>query len=74
MNDHIMQIAQLIGKPDLAPNAWVRKLVTLCDAAPITPFPNVKYVLECELNLKIEDMFEQFQEEPIGSASIAQVY
>jgi aarF domain-containing kinase len=68
-----MQVAQLIGKPDLAPDAWVRKLVTLCDAAPATPFPTVKYVLEQEFNLKIEDLFENFHEDPIGSASVAQV-
>ncbi|KAI3501992.1 hypothetical protein L1887_30022 [Cichorium endivia] len=36
-------VAQVVGKPDLAPAAWVRKLVTLCDEAPITPsncYPN----------------------------------
>ncbi|KAM7526007.1 hypothetical protein LguiA_015909 [Lonicera macranthoides] len=32
-----MWVAQVIGKPDLAPAAWVRRLVTLCDQAAATP-------------------------------------
>ncbi|KAH7295242.1 hypothetical protein KP509_27G039200 [Ceratopteris richardii] len=70
-----LKVAQLIGKPDLAPDAWVRKLVTLCDAAPATPFSVVKCVLERELGLEsIEDLFEEFHIFPIGSASVAQVH
>ncbi|KAI5081154.1 hypothetical protein GOP47_0004337 [Adiantum capillus-veneris] len=69
-----LKIAQLVGKPDLAPQAWVRKLVTLCDSAPATPFPVVKCVLEHELGSTMEDLFEEFQSNPIGSASVAQVH
>eukprot|EP00250_Pteridium_aquilinum_P004612 c14821_g1_i2 orf=544-2046(+) len=69
-----LKVAQLIGKPDLAPDAWVRKLVKLCDAAPSTPFSTVKCVLERELGMAIEDLFEEFGEIPIGSASVAQVH
>lgn len=67
------QIAQIVGKPDLAPAAWVGRLVTLCDHAPATPFHTVKHVLENELGLSIDDVFERFDLEPLGSASIAQV-
>uniref|UniRef100_A0A6N2K4E0 ABC1 atypical kinase-like domain-containing protein n=1 Tax=Salix viminalis TaxID=40686 RepID=A0A6N2K4E0_SALVM len=69
-----LKIAQIIGKPDLAPEAWVRRLVTLCDRAPATPFDTVKLVLEKELGRSIEDIFERFDMEPLGSASIAQVH
>lgn len=69
-----LKIAQIIGKPDLAPEAWVRRLVTLCDRAPATPFNTVKLVLEKELGRSIEDIFERFDMEPLGSASIAQVH
>lgn len=62
-----------MGKPDLAPAAWVRRLVTLCDQAPATPFEAVQYVLEKEFGCEISDIFERFDENPIGSASIAQV-
>lgn len=69
-----LKVAQLIGKPDLAPKAWVKKLVTLCDAAPATPVSIVKSVLEHELGLQIEDLFEDFHAIPVGSASVAQVH
>ncbi|KAH1248879.1 putative aarF domain-containing protein kinase, chloroplastic [Glycine max] len=69
-----LKIAQIIGKPDLAPAAWVKRLVTLCDRAPPTPFDVVKLVLENELGQGIDDVFERFDVEPLGSASIAQVH
>ena len=68
-----MQIAQIVGKPDLAPAAWVKRLVTLCDRAPPTPFDVMKLVLESELGQGIDNVFERFDVEPLGSASIAQV-
>lgn len=69
-----LKVAQLVGKPDLAPKAWVKKLVTLCDSAPATPFPIVKCVLEHEFGLTVEELFEEFHSSPIGSASVAQVH
>lgn len=81
--DHIMicdpksvnfeQAAQILGKPDLAPMAWVKRLVTLCDQAPSTPFDVVRNVVEKQLGKNFDDMFEFFDVEPVGSASIAQV-
>jgi hypothetical protein len=67
------QVAQVVGKPDLAPAAWVRRLVTLCDRAPATPFDEIRLVLEKDLGRGVGEMFERFDVEPIGSASIAQV-
>ena len=57
----------------MAPAAWVRRLVTLCDHSPATPFQTVKLMLERELGQGIDDVFERFDMEPLGSASIAQV-
>uniref|UniRef100_B9I3D2 ABC1 atypical kinase-like domain-containing protein n=1 Tax=Populus trichocarpa TaxID=3694 RepID=B9I3D2_POPTR len=68
-----LKVAQIIGKPDLAPAAWVRRLVTLYDRAPATPFNDVKLVLETEFGRSIEDIFERFDVESLGSALIAQV-
>ncbi|KAA3454388.1 putative aarF domain-containing protein kinase 1-like isoform X1 [Gossypium australe] len=68
-----LKVAQIIGKPDLAPAAWVKKLVTLCDQAPATPFDCVQRVLEKELGQRSE-IFEKFDVNPLGSASIAQVH
>lgn len=67
------QAAQILGKPDLAPAAWVRRLVTLCDRAPATPVEMVQLVLEEELGRNIAEIFERFDVDPVGSASIAQV-
>lgn len=58
----------------MAPAAWVRRLITLCDQAPATSFHTVKLVLETELGQCIDEVFDRFDVEPLGSASIAQVY
>lgn len=62
-----------MGKPDLAPAAWVRRLVTLCDRAPATPFEVVQQILEEDLGQSFSMIFENFDDVPLGSASIAQV-
>ncbi|GFP87717.1 uncharacterized aarf domain-containing protein kinase 1 [Phtheirospermum japonicum] len=69
-----LKVAQIIGKPDLAPAAWVRRLVTLCDQAPATPYNVIKIVLEKELGQSVEEIFERFDADPLGSASIAQSF
>lgn len=47
--------------------------MTLCDQAPATPYDVVQRVLEKELGKSIGEMFNMFDEHPLGSASIAQV-
>ncbi|XP_057817178.1 uncharacterized protein LOC131030391 isoform X2 [Cryptomeria japonica] len=69
-----LKAAQILGKPDLAPDAWVKKLVTLCDGAPPTPFEAMQHVLEEELGKKPNEVFEMFERIPLGSASVAQVH
>ncbi|THG17057.1 hypothetical protein TEA_013201 [Camellia sinensis var. sinensis] len=68
-----LKVAQIIGKPDLAPAAWVRRLVTLCDQSPATPYDVIRVVLEKELGQSVDGLFERFEVNPLGSASIAQV-
>ncbi|TYH09023.1 hypothetical protein ES288_A07G062900v1 [Gossypium darwinii] len=65
---------KIIGKPDLAPAAWVKRLVTLCDQAPATPFDAVQLVLEEEFGRSISEIFENFDVNPLGSASITQIH
>lgn len=51
----------------------MKRLVTLCDHAPATPFDAVQLMLETELGRSVGEVFERFDVDPIGSASIAQV-
>ncbi|KAI5664962.1 hypothetical protein M9H77_24285 [Catharanthus roseus] len=69
-----LKVAQIVGKPDLAPAAWVKRLVTLCDQAPATPYNVVRVELERELGKTVDELFERFDVNPLGSASIAQVH
>ncbi|WOK94515.1 hypothetical protein Cni_G03219 [Canna indica] len=69
-----LKAAQILGKPDLAPAAWVRRLVTLCDKAPATSISVVQKIIEEEMGQSFGEIFERFDAEPIGSASIAQVH
>ncbi|CAL5374231.1 unnamed protein product [Camellia sinensis] len=65
-----LKVAQIIGKPDLAPAAWVRRLVTLCDQSPATPYDVIRVVLEKELGQSVDGLFKRFEVNPLGSASI----
>jgi predicted unusual protein kinase regulating ubiquinone biosynthesis (AarF/ABC1/UbiB family) len=51
-----------------------RELAKLRDAAPTVSFKQMRRVIEDDLEERIEDVFEDFQEEPIAAASIGQVY
>jgi predicted unusual protein kinase regulating ubiquinone biosynthesis (AarF/ABC1/UbiB family) len=51
-----------------------RKLGQLRDAAPKVRFEDMRKVIEADLEEPLEDVFEDFEEEPIAAASIGQVY
>jgi predicted unusual protein kinase regulating ubiquinone biosynthesis (AarF/ABC1/UbiB family) len=51
-----------------------RKLSALRDAAPKVSFKDMRKVIEQELEGKLPEFFEDFEEEPIAAASIGQVY
>ena len=42
--------------------------------APTTSFPDVKLIIEEETGKKMEDLFLEFEERPIASASLGQVH
>jgi predicted unusual protein kinase regulating ubiquinone biosynthesis (AarF/ABC1/UbiB family) len=50
------------------------KLAALRDAAPTVTFKDMRKVIEQELDEPVEEVFEEFVEEPIAAASIGQVY
>lgn len=41
---------------------------------PISPFEEVKAILEEETGKRLEEMFSEFEEKPLASASMAQVH
>ena len=51
-----------------------RKLAALRDKAPAVPFRDMRKVIEEELDEPLDELFSEFDEEAIGSASIGQVY
>jgi predicted unusual protein kinase regulating ubiquinone biosynthesis (AarF/ABC1/UbiB family) len=51
-----------------------QELAKLRDAAPTVSFKQMRRVIEDDLEERISDVFEDFDEEPIAAASIGQVY
>ena len=51
-----------------------RELAKLRDAAPTVTFPQMRKVIEEELEEPVGEIFESFDEEPLAAASIGQVY
>ena len=51
-----------------------RELSKLRDAAPTVSFKQMRRVIEDDLDESLEDVFGEFDEEPIAAASIGQVY
>jgi predicted unusual protein kinase regulating ubiquinone biosynthesis (AarF/ABC1/UbiB family) len=59
---------------DLLPREVTDALASLRDAVPPLPFPAVRGAVERELGGPIETHFAEFEEAPLGAASIAQVH
>lgn len=61
-------------RPDLLPYSLIQELRKLReDVAPV-PFSEIRTVLERSLERRLEEVFSQFEEEPLASASMAQVH
>ncbi|MEJ5222634.1 MAG: AarF/ABC1/UbiB kinase family protein, partial [Tepidiforma sp.] len=66
---------QFIGtRTDLLPEAYTRSLSRLQDAVPPHPFGVVRATIEEQFGAALEDLFARFDEEPLASASLAQVH
>ena len=70
-----VKFGQLLStRPDVVPPDIIGELRTLQDEARPEPFATVRTVVEQDLGLTLEQAFEFFDPEPIGSASVGQVH
>ncbi|CAJ1344095.1 unnamed protein product [Effrenium voratum] len=58
----------------ILPDEYKEELKTLHDQAATFDFPQVRRVVEAELGRPLEEVFSDFEEQPVASASIAQVH
>jgi ubiquinone biosynthesis protein len=61
-------------RPDILPEDVLKEFETLQDRVPPMPFSEVQEILQSELTRPLDEVFESFDEVPLGSASIAQVH
>jgi ubiquinone biosynthesis protein len=64
----------LATRPDLVGEEAARNLLTLQDSLPPQGFERIREVIEGSFGAPLNTLFAAFDEEPVGSASIAQVY
>lgn len=70
-----IKLGQLLAtRPDLVGNEIADDLKLFRDNTPVTPFDEIKKVIEGELGKPLDEVYSEFNEEPLGSASIGQVY
>ncbi len=61
-------------RPDLIPKAYIKELEKLQDNVPPFPYAIAKEQIKKELNKNINEVFAEFEKNPIASASISQVH
>lgn len=70
-----IKLGQVLSiRPDIIPQSIIRELIKLQDKVKPVEFEIIKQILETEYSRPLEDIFKEIEPEPIGSASISQVY
>ncbi|VEU20219.1 DEKNAAC100978 [Brettanomyces naardenensis] len=70
-----IKIGQHLGAMTyLLPFEWTNTMVPLQDECPESSFEDVKAMFEKDTGVKLTDYFSEFDENPIGTASLAQVH
>ncbi len=70
-----IKMGQILStRPDLLPDEYIEALSKLQDKAPPVSYKIVSTVIKDQLGETPEELFDEFQTEPMASASIAQVH
>ncbi|NPU94620.1 MAG: AarF/ABC1/UbiB kinase family protein [Gammaproteobacteria bacterium] len=70
-----LKVGQLLSaRADVLPKAWVDELAVLQDQARVESFSAIRHQVETELGDTLENLFLEFNPEPIAAASIGQVH
>jgi predicted unusual protein kinase regulating ubiquinone biosynthesis (AarF/ABC1/UbiB family) len=70
-----IKLGQVLStRPDLLPRPYIDELEHLQDDVPPMPFEQVEKTIEEELHARISKLFESFEPESLGSASLGQVH
>jgi ubiquinone biosynthesis protein len=70
-----IKLGQILStRPDLVPVEFIHELSKLQDEVPSFEFHAARRIVESELRMPLESIFESFHETPLASASIGQVH
>ena len=70
-----IKLGQVLStRPDLIPETYVHELEKLQDDVPAISTAEVREVIESELGARMSKLFDAFEEEPLGTASLGQVH
>ena len=70
-----IKLGQMISvRPDIFPAEWVFELGALQDSVAPLPAEEIRAIIHREFGHDADELFESFSDEPIASASIAQVH
>uniref|UniRef100_UPI00404A0AA2 ABC1 kinase family protein n=1 Tax=Cephaloticoccus sp. TaxID=1985742 RepID=UPI00404A0AA2 len=70
-----VKLGQILSmRPDVLPHALILELRRLQDQVQPLPFAKMRPVLEKEMSGSLTEIFSEFNETPLASASLAQVY
>ena len=70
-----IKLGQVLStRPDLVPDAYIREMEMLQDDVEPISFGEVERTVEAELGTGMNKLFQDFDPEPLGSASLGQVH